>query len=624
MAPNKRKSPGSYKGASHKAICDLLMIKSTEPEERDKACRDGSVSKALFYSYTCRKCGEIKWKETTAGATNPYNHLVTCYGSPDVVEEMYLESQRRTSLGQGSTLDSFLKSCKATPREDAVFGWINAIVDKSWPVSYVEDETVRNFSVHGQVRLSAKYLKQVLFRLVELVQEAIGAEMAQAPIGAIMHDGWSKTSTHYFGLYACYCLKVAGKLKPTTALLAVSPIQQAPFATEIDSDDDVEPTNDNAASTRVAAATSGAMVETATFNADAHCGFIRSTFQQYGAVDFNRWCVAQICDNASVNRSIAMKLGIKHIGCKSHQLALDVKDMLKADADTATLLQHVHKTMSSIKTKNSNAALLRNVTELKPVLDNKTRWSGKFYMVERYCRIYEDIIKASHHDHSSIDITELAPIARAKKVQSMLAEIDAVTKALQESKLPLAHGRKYLDDLSRQVHRNKNNPTHALFECKLSLKKSALMSQLAPHHVFESGVIKIQSGNWEGLTPEEEEACTRLLKNGGTDEEILETPSDSPVKMSDRIKRMRSTALQGSNESRTSPYHDLSFLYASAAEVERLWSKALYIFVQQRRKMHPRMLETLLYLKENRRLWDKAMVMEAMATLKDTADDMDD
>ena len=595
MPPTKRPPPivpsAVTRRPSQKQICDTLMIRSKDKHERDTIRRDGTAGKAMYYRFTCRRCGVVKWKDVTAGPTNAYNHLVGCYGSTEAVEEVYLECRKRMMLGQGQSIDSYLKASKATPREDAVYDWINVIVEKSMPLAYVEDDTMRSFSRHT-VRLSKKYIKDVIYKLVELVEKAVGDEMKHAPIGAIMHDGWSKVSTHYFGLYACYSLKVGPKHKPHIALLAVAPIQETDNG---DSDDD-QPG------------------ETATFDADAHCRFIRETFKFYGAVDFDSWCVAQICDNASVNRSIALKLGIKHIGCKSHQLALDVKEMLKTDTRSAELLEQVHQTMVSIKTKNSNAALLRNVTDLKPVLDNKTRWSGKYSMVDRYCQIYEEIVQASQEDNASIEISEAASIAKARKVRNMLAEINVVTVALQESMVSLAQGRRYLDELIRQVNKGKLVKTHALYQCKLKLQKSALVSNLAPNHVFESGVIKIQSGNWEDLTPEEEEECSILLKEV-EDQPFNDTAtSESPIKMQDRIKRIKLASKQ--SETKTNPYYDLSFLFASAAEVERLWSKALYIFVQQRRRMHPQLLEGLLYLKENRRFWDKSTVLDAMQMLK--------
>ena len=136
-------------------------------------------------------------------------------------------------------------------------------------------------------------------------------------------------------------------------------------------------------------------------------------------------------------------------------------------------------------------------------------------------------------------------------------------------------------------------------------------------------VIKIQSGNWNNLTADKEEACTILRKADEVATAAEDTlSSESPVKMKDRIKRIKLSGLQ--RESKKNPYHDFSFLFASAAEVERVWSKALYVFVQQRRKMHPQLLEALLFLKENKRFWDKATVLVAIRMLNKKDEEQDD
>ena len=60
-----------------------------------------------------------------------------------------------------------------------------------------------------------------------------------------------------------------------------------------------------------------------------------------------------------------------------------------------------------------------------------------------------------------------------------------------------------------------------------------------------------------------------------------------------------------------SQYINLDFVLGSAAEVERLWSLAKYILVNQRKTMNSQMFECLLFLKYNRKYWNKEMVIEA-------------
>ena len=52
----------------------------------------------------------------------------------------------------------------------------------------------------------------------------------------------------------------------------------------------------------------------------------------------------------------------------------------------------IHDMMAQCKKKLKNAALLRNLVNLVPVLHNKTRWSGKLYMMEQFLKIHDKLI----------------------------------------------------------------------------------------------------------------------------------------------------------------------------------------------------------------------------------------
>ena len=55
-------------------------------------------------------------------------------------------------------------------REKAIIKWLTIIVKKSLPVSYVEDEDIRDFA-ECKSPISAKTLRGVLLSLVELVEK---------------------------------------------------------------------------------------------------------------------------------------------------------------------------------------------------------------------------------------------------------------------------------------------------------------------------------------------------------------------------------------------------------------------------------------------------------------------
>ena len=110
------------------------------------------------------------------------------------------------------------------------------------------------------------------------------------------------------------------------------------------------------------------------------------------------------------------------------------------------------------------------------------------------------------------------------------------------------------------------------------------------------------------IFPREEVACQNLVKKVGSNE-TSDDNSASPLKMVDRLKRM----LDGTEKSATNNnYHDVGFIFGSAAIVERLWSKANFIQTKHRRRMTPMLFESLLFLKENSRFWNDATVLKAV------------
>ena len=97
--------------------------------------------------------------------------------------------------------------------------------------------------------------------------------------------------------------------------------------------------------------------------------------------------------------------------------------------------------------------------------------------------------------------------------------------------------------------------------------------------------------------PQKEEIACQYLFNDLVqliNEDLIQ---NSPIKMSDGIKRMHNNSEDRSTH--INRYHDCSFLFCSIAGDERLWSKASYLLSQQR-QMTPLLFEAIAYLKENR------------------------
>ena len=82
---------------------------------------------------------------------------------------------------------------------------------KNLLLSIVEDELLRNFAAASST-FSIKTVRAVILAMVPLVEELITHEMKIAGYVALMHDAWTKYSTHYFGLFASYNVKVNQKV----------------------------------------------------------------------------------------------------------------------------------------------------------------------------------------------------------------------------------------------------------------------------------------------------------------------------------------------------------------------------------------------------------------------------
>jgi hypothetical protein len=94
------------------------------------------------------------------------------------------------------------------------------------------------------------------------------------------------------------------------------------------------------------------------------------------------------------------------------------------------------------------------------------------------------------------------------------------------------------------------------------------------------------------------------------DKEELATPTEhATLSYREALKRKREERSRGA----TSRYHPAiaEAIPCSAAEVERIWSRARHVLTRERSTMAPILFEAIMFLKYNRRLWGLAEVVEA-------------
>ncbi len=189
---------------------------------------------------------------------------------------------------------------------------------KSEPLHIVEDSDFRALSI-AKDKFNRKYVKEVLFKLVEIVEVRIVAAIS-GNVGDIMFDGWSRQGTHYVGLFVIFMRKVdflyrrhqAVKEELCMPLLSVCPMATAVFDTD-ESLNEEQTVN---------------FTEAVDFSAKAHVEHFKSVFLSFYSIDLPEWVVCAIANNCSTNHAIGRLLNVPFIGYRSHKLNLQVEQMV--------------------------------------------------------------------------------------------------------------------------------------------------------------------------------------------------------------------------------------------------------------------------------------------------------
>ena len=234
--------------------------------------------------------------------------------------------------------------------------------------------------------------------------------------------------------------------KVKSPLLSMSPM----MGVEDGEDDPQHPTSDEAVK----------------FTAETHAEQIKDIFLNIFETDLSEWAISQGADNAPVNTKTAKLLGLPHTGCVNHKLNLHVELMVNNHQDLKETLETVNRTMKACKTKHKIGAYLRNLTYLRPITMNKTRWSGKIIMLKRFIRMHSDLKLCLIGGEEVFEMdTSNGFKAKVQMYIKVLEKIDKVTVCLQKRNLSLSHQRKILNILIEKVVNA--NPGDALHNCGL-------------------------------------------------------------------------------------------------------------------------------------------------------------
>lgn len=203
MAPALKKPKTEGKTEVTKALMQKLP-------DGHQTTRKGEVVPASFYKCykKCYKC--VKVVACRNGLGNAFSHLASCHGGEENVYALYDQTMKERASGNHLKIASLY-----TKYDYRLLAWITPIVNKNLPLNIVEDKDYRLQSKHydagdHKTHFSIKLVSQVIFQLVELVEEMMAKEMAEAKCGAILHDGWSGNVLHFLALFAVYVVWVTG------------------------------------------------------------------------------------------------------------------------------------------------------------------------------------------------------------------------------------------------------------------------------------------------------------------------------------------------------------------------------------------------------------------------------
>ena len=135
---------------------------------------------------------------------------------------------------------------------------------------------------------------------------------------------------------------------------------------------------------------------------------------------------------------------------------------------------------------------------------------------------------------------------------------------------------------------------------------------------FESGTVKILNEESESLTPEEQQACQCLLRDKwkhlypdadkNTEPDDVPSSGTSPRSFRRKKKQKRSSQILNSQY-----IGDVSWISATTVVVEQLFSKCSLVMTADRRKMFPRLFESIVCLRQNHEWWDLQLIQDVLS-----------
>ncbi len=242
--------------------------------------------------WQCKKC--LKNKAKSGGWTNLLSHLRTCVGGD--YEATFLEYKKHASP---VTSNFFIR---VSDREKEMHQWINFVVMKNLPMSFVDCPHTRDIC---RLRpISGRTLRRHIIALRDILKDTLQNELP--PKFVVVFDGWSEGTQHYIGVAASYMKSVNGKDVAVQTMLSMEPLLSHGIQG---------------------------------MRAKDHLDHLSRILQSYGKDCCDILCL--VGDNCSVNQSMARTLNVPLIGCASHKFNLAVKRWIASQPELIPIINKV-------------------------------------------------------------------------------------------------------------------------------------------------------------------------------------------------------------------------------------------------------------------------------------------
>ena len=450
-----------------------------------------------------------------------------------------------------------------TKKEEIASKWINAVVEKNLPLSFVESECIRNL-VSTKETIGARTLRKNITASVDQMRENIRSELPN--VFAVVFDEWSHHASKFLAIFACYNFQEEVK----EVLLGFCHLDEEP-----------------------------------SFGAERIKKTLKEVLSIYSRSLENVCCI--VGDNCNVNRCIAAGIKAPLLGCTNHKLALAVNDWFESKNDLMNSIQVVKRLMVELRTPKNKIRLSKH-TSYSPIVLNATRWSSCYVMLQRFVQIEEHLKKIPEVQNYLPSLEERACIKESLKKITCFQQW---TKMLQQDKLSWYDAQLLLEHIITE---------EPFFQSRLNRESSLTQNQ-----AFEKALFKVCEGNETRLSRNEEMLLVKLEKDTACvldSDRNIDVPKkkkrkeDLPAELSENDEyaykvMMKFKEKRNAEENKSSKYIDLKFIPATSNSAERLFSNTKFIMSDVRTStLHDR-FEELILLKKNRSFWKMKTISES-------------